>query len=145
MSRDPGIDAAAGELHMTIGLLVRRLRQTRIQGEVTLPEVSALARLDRGGPATAAALAKQEGISPQAMGATLARLQERGLLDRRPDPGDRRRVVLSVSAAGAEVLRVRRHARAEQLARILESDFTEEERARLMAAAPLIERLAQGL
>jgi DNA-binding MarR family transcriptional regulator len=145
MVRDPEIDAAAAELHMTIGLLVRRLRQTRVDGELTLPEVSALARLDRGGPATAAALAKQEGISPQAMGATLARLGARGLLERRPDPADGRRVVLSVSPAGAEVLRARRHARAEQLARVLRSDFTEEERARLMAAAPLIERLAQGL
>lgn len=145
MARDPEIDAVAGALHVSIGLLLRRLRQSRVEGELTLPEVSALARLDRGGPATAAALAKQEQISPQAMGATLAGLQARGLLERRPDPGDGRRVVLSVSSAGEEVLRVRRHARAEQLARVLESGFTEEERARLMEAAPLIERLAQGL
>ncbi len=143
--RDPEIDAAAGALHVTVGLLVRRLRQSRIEGELTLPEISALARLDRGGPATAAALAKKEQISPQAMGTTLARLGQRGLLERRPDPGDGRRVLLSVSPAGDEVLRARRHARAEQLARVLESDFTEEERAQLMAAAPLIERLAQGL
>src|SRR5262245_11313924 len=105
MVRDPEIDAAAGALHVSISLLVRRLRQSRIAGELTLPEISALARRDRGGPATAAALAKQEQISPQAMGATVAGLQERGLLERRPDPGDGRRVVLSVSPAGAEVLR----------------------------------------
>lgn len=145
MARDPDIDAVAGALHVSIGLLLRRLRQARIEGEPTLPEISALARIDRGGPATAAGLAKQEQISPQAMGATLAALQERGLLERRPDPDDGRRVLLSVSPAGAELLRARRHARAEQLAGVLESDFTEEERARLMEAAPLIERLAQGL
>ncbi|HTI33040.1 MAG TPA: MarR family transcriptional regulator [Miltoncostaea sp.] len=145
MVRDREIDAVAGALHVGIGLLLRRLRQTRVEGEVSLPEVAALARLDRGGPATAAALAKQEGISPQAMGATVAALQARGLVERRPDPGDGRRALLTVSAAGAEVLRVRRHARTEQLARVLESEFTDEERARLMAAAPLIERLAQGL
>lgn len=145
MPRDPRIDTVAGALHVSIGLLLRRLRQVRIEGEVTLPEISALARLDRGGPATAAALAKQEQISPQAMGTTLAALQERGLIERRPDPQDGRRVLLSVSTAGGEVLRARRHARAEQLARVLESGFTEEERARLMEAAPLIERLAQGL
>ena len=145
MVRDRQIDAVAGALHVSIGLLLRRLRQTRVEGEVSLPEVAALARLDRGGPATAAALAKQEGISPQAMGATVAALQARGLVERRPDPGDGRRALLTVSAAGAEVLRVRRHARTEQLARVLESEFTDEERARLMAAAPLIERLAQGL
>jgi DNA-binding MarR family transcriptional regulator len=145
MVRDREIDAVAGALHVSIGLLLRRLRQARVEGEVSLPEIAALARLDRGGPATAAALAKQEGISPQAMGTTIAALQGRGLVERRPDPGDGRRALLTVSAAGAEVLRVRRHARTELLARVLESEFTEEERARLMAAAPLIERLAQGL
>jgi DNA-binding MarR family transcriptional regulator len=79
------------------------------------------------------------------MGSTVAALLARGLVDRRPDPDDGRRAPLTVSAAGAEVLRARRHARTEQLAQVRESAFTEEERARLMAAAPLIERLAQGL
>jgi DNA-binding MarR family transcriptional regulator len=145
MVRDREIDAVAGALHVSIGLLLRRLRQARVEGEVSLPEIAALARLDRGGPATAAALAKQEGISPQAMGTTIAALLGRGLVERRPDPDDGRRALLTVSPAGAEVLRARRHARTKQLAQVLESGFTEEERARLMAAAPLIERLAQGL
>ena len=40
-----------------------------------------------GEPATGDALAKQEQISPQSMGATLAGLQRRGLVERQPDPG----------------------------------------------------------
>src|ERR1700721_848177 len=97
----------AGALRVSIGLLRRRLRQAPIEGELTLPETSALARLDRSGPTTATALAKLEQISPQSMGATLGALEGRGLVERRRDPGDRRRVVLSVTEAGLQVLRER--------------------------------------
>ena len=37
-------------------------------------------------PATPGELAKLEQISPQSMGATLASLEARGLVQRRPDP-----------------------------------------------------------
>ena len=101
---------------MSIGLLLRRLRQVPTEGELTLPESSALARLDRAGPTTAGALARLEQISPQSMGATLAALEARGLVERAPDPEDGRRVVLSITDAGLQVLRDRRNARTEQLA-----------------------------
>jgi hypothetical protein len=72
MDQDLDVAQVAGALRMSMGLLVRRLRQMKAEGELTLPESSALARLDRGGPATSATLAKLEQISPQSMGATLA-------------------------------------------------------------------------
>ena len=109
---------------MSIGLLLRRLRQVPGEGELTLPETAALARLDRGGPATSSALAKLEQISPQSMGATLAALEARGLVERGPDPEDGRRVVLSVTEAGRQVLRNKRNARTEQLAQALSAGFT---------------------
>jgi DNA-binding MarR family transcriptional regulator len=145
MGEDPDIDEVAGALRVSIGLLLRRLRQAQADGELTLPETSALARLDRGGPTTATALAKLEQISPQSMGATLAALEARGLVERRPDPEDGRRAVISVTGAGLQVLRNRRDARTEQLARALSTGFTRSELNQLMAAAPLIERLAQSI
>ncbi|MGO9889223.1 MAG: MarR family winged helix-turn-helix transcriptional regulator [Solirubrobacteraceae bacterium] len=110
-----------------------------------MSESSALARLDRNGPATAAALARLEQISPQSIGATLAALEARGLLTRTPDPDDGRRVILSITDAGLGVLRDRRNARTEQLARALSSGFTPDELDQLMAVAPLLERLAQSI
>ena len=74
------VDQIAAELRVSIGLLVRRLRQVPVKGGLTLSETSALARLDRGGPTTPGELAKQEQISPQSIGATLAALQARGLI-----------------------------------------------------------------
>ena len=77
MQTDPEIERVAAALRVSVGLLVRRLRQ-QAEGELTLPETSALARLDRGGPTTATELAKLEQISPQSMGATLDALEAGG-------------------------------------------------------------------
>src|ERR1017187_9895957 len=145
MSQDPDAGQVAAALRVSIGLLLRRLRQGRVGGEVPFAESAALGRLDRSGPATPSGLAKREQISPQSMGATLAALQARGLIERRPDPRDGRRAVLSVTGAGHDVLRDKRNARTEQLAQALSTGFTQAELKQLIAAAPLLERLAQSI
>jgi DNA-binding MarR family transcriptional regulator len=142
MAADLDVIDVAGALRVSMGLLFRRLRQIKAEGELTAPENSALARLDRGGPTTAGALARLEQISPQSMGATLGALEARGLVQRQPDPGDGRRAVISVTEAGREVLRNRRNESTERLARALGAAFTPAELEQLLAAAPLIERLA---
>ena len=131
MTEEPDVREVAAALQMSIGLLRRRLRQVRPEGELTLPEVAALARLEQ--------------ISPQSMGATLAGLEARGLVARSPDPDDGRRIVLSVTGAGQQVLRDKRSARTEQLAQALSAGFTAAELAQLKTAAPLLERLAHGI
>lgn len=145
MTDDPDVYDIAGALRVSIGLLVRRLRQIKAEGGITLPENAALMRLDRGGPATSSALARLEQISPQSMGATIAGLEARGLVERSPDPDDGRRVVLSLTEAGRRLLWDRRTARNEQMAAALTSNFTRAELRQLMAAAPLLERLAEAL
>ncbi|HEX4725492.1 MAG TPA: MarR family transcriptional regulator [Pseudonocardiaceae bacterium] len=139
------VNRVAGALFVSVGLLRRRLRQIRVEGELSLPETAALARLDHGGPTTATALARQEQISPQSMGATLGALESRGLVTKSPDPADGRRIVLSLTDAGRQVLRDKRSARTELLAHALSTGFTKAELVQLMAAAPLIERLAQHI
>ena len=145
MSEDPDVGQVAAALRVSIGLLLRRLRQVHDDGELSLPESSALVRLDRGGPTTPGELAKLEQISPQSMGATLATLEARALVERRPDPRDGRRVVLSATEAGRAVLLDRRNERTRQLAQALTAGFTPAELRQLMVAAPLLERLAQSI
>jgi DNA-binding MarR family transcriptional regulator len=140
----PDVDKAASALFVSVGLLHRRLRQVSVPGDLTFSEIAALARLERCGPVTAADLARQEQISPQSMGATLGGLEDDGLVARGADPRDGRRVVLSITDAGARALATRREARVEQLAAAL-STFTKTELRALLAAAPLIERLADSL
>jgi DNA-binding MarR family transcriptional regulator len=138
-------EALATELRTGVGLLLRRLRQIPAEGELTLPESSALARLDRYGPASSSELAKREQISPQSMGATIAALEARGLVRRDADPDDGRRQILSPTARGASILRSRRNTKTKRMAAALDAEFSAEELDRLRAAAPLIERLAQSM
>jgi DNA-binding MarR family transcriptional regulator len=139
------VDELAAALQDSVSLLARRLRQASTPGELTLPERSALSRLDRGGPTTSAELARAEQITPQAMATTLGGLEQRGLIERRNDPHDGRRIIMSVSDTGREVLRRKRAAHARQLAAALGSGFSTAELAVLTSAVPLIERLAQGI
>lgn len=144
MPVNPKTEGVARALLLCTGSLRRRLRQVPVIGALTFPETAALGRLDRGGPAAAADLARQEQISPQSMGATLGELEARGLVKRQPDPTDGRRILLSISAAGRRELNCRRSARVVQLAHVL-ADFTGPELEQLAVAAPLIERLAYHL
>jgi DNA-binding MarR family transcriptional regulator len=144
---EPDIEQVAAALQLSIRLLRRQLRQSQIDSDddLTLPETSALALLDRSGPTTPGALAKVEQISPQSMGATLGALEARGLVERQADPADGRRVLMSITEAGTAALRLRRTTRTEQLAQALSAGFTDLELRQLMTAAPLIERLAHNL
>jgi DNA-binding MarR family transcriptional regulator len=145
MSENPDADDVAAALGVSIGLLTRRLRQTQADGELSWPERSALARLDRDGPTTGSALARVEQISPQSVGTTLEALERRGLVERRSDPDDGRRAVVSVTESGLRALQERRNVRTERLAEALSTGFTHSELRQLIAAAPLIERLAQSI
>ncbi len=139
------VNEVAAAVRVAVGMLVRKLRQIPSEGELTLAETSALSRLDRGGPATSSDLAKQDRISPQSMGATLAVLEQRGLVSRDRDPGDGRRIVLSITGAGRQVVHDRRSARTARIATALRAGFTPAELDQLMTAAPLLERLAEKL
>jgi DNA-binding MarR family transcriptional regulator len=145
MPSEPDPAEVAAALQVSIGLFIRRLRQAPVQDELTTPELEALSRLDRARSATPSELARAEQISPQAMGVTVSALAGRGLVERRPDPGDGRRTVLSLTEAGREVVRSKRTARTRQLAKALADGFTQAELEVLLVAAPLIERLGESL
>ena len=140
-----GTQEVAAALRVGIGSLVRRLRQVHPDGGLSMSETSALARLDREGPTASGALAKLEQITPQSMGVTLSALELRGLIQRRPDPDDGRRAVMSLTPVGRDVVLRRRDASTEVIARSLAANFTTGEIEQLRVAAVLIERLAHTL
>ncbi len=136
---------ASADLRVALGRVIRRLRQGYVVGELTLPERSVLSRLDREGPATPGCLADLERVKPQAMGVTLAGLVERGLVERRKDDSDGRKVLMSVTETGVKLLTDRRSRTTEKMATALAEKFTAAEQRELIAAIPLIERLADEL
>lgn len=135
----------ASALRASLGVLVRRIRQAHVPGDLTLSQTSVLARLERDGPSTAGTLAGLEQISAQSMGVTISGLQVRGLVKREPDPLDGRRSLVSISQAGHAAMRGRAQNRTQSLAEALARDFTATERRRLMHAAELLERLARSI
>ena len=141
----PEVSRTAGELRALLGRLSRRLRQTSVVGELTLPQASVLSLLEREGPATPSALATKERITPQSMGTILVSLEELGLVSRTPDPTDGRRLVISLTVAGRQVILGARRQKEERLAQALATNFTNEEQQVLKAALPLLERLARLL
>jgi len=145
MVQSPNIDQLAADLRHGIALISRRLMQTPAPGALTLPERAALSRLDRTGPASSAELARAEQITPQAMGMTLLALESRGFVERRKDPDDGRRIVMSLTPSGGEILRNKRDERIRQIAKILSEEFTAAELKVLAAAAPLIKRLGDNI
>jgi|SRR5450756_1695046 len=139
------VSEVAATVRVAVSLLVRKLRQTQLAGELTTAESAALSRLERGGPATSSDLARLDRISPQSMGVTVAALEEHGLVERSRDPLDGRRIVLSITEKGLRVVHDKRGARTEQLAAALRDGFSDAELDQLTAAAPLLERLAEKL
>jgi DNA-binding MarR family transcriptional regulator len=137
------LDRVAGDLSATLGLLVRRLRQVHVDGDLTLSQASVLVRLERDGPSTPGALATLEQITPQSIGAILAALQESGLVSRSGDPSDGRRVLVSITGAGRESLQGVRDEKARRLARAMTEGFNPAEQRQLIEAIPLLQRLGQ--
>ncbi|MGQ4512882.1 MarR family transcriptional regulator [Streptomyces sp. DW26H14] len=143
MNDHPDPEGVASALLASVSVLVRRVHHVPVEG-LTIPERTALSRLDRSGPTTSSALAREAQITAQAMGATLGALRARGLVERRQDPDDGRRVVLTVTDAGRRELKNKRDARTGLIARALTTGtFTPAELEQLAAAAALLERLAR--
>jgi DNA-binding MarR family transcriptional regulator len=140
----PDAHEVAAALRVAIGMLYRRLRQAT-PTELTLAESSTLSRLERGGPASSSELARYDRISPQSMGVTVAALEDRGLIERDRDPEDGRRIVLSITEAGRQLIHDKRGARTGQIAAALGDGFSGGELTQLMTVVPLLERLAEKL
>lgn len=135
---------AAREVRVVYSRLRRRFREvtatTGVEG-LTPSQTSVLSRLGKGGEWSASALAAAEKVRPQSMAATLAVLDERGLIARRPDPDDGRRQVVTLTDAGRDHVTGSRRAREEWLARAFQDRFTEDERRTVIEAMALLDRL----
>jgi DNA-binding MarR family transcriptional regulator len=138
MSRRPDTALLASDLRVVLGQLVRRLRA---EHRFPLSHGTVLGRLDREGAQSTSDLALAERVRPQSMAQTLADLQADGLIERRPDPGDRRRMLIELTEQGRHALEEDRRNREGWLARAVADTLSPEEQATLARAVKLLERL----
>ena len=138
----------ATAMRISISRLARRLRVERLGlggTETVLSDIqlAALAALARHDSMTPGELAEHEKVQPPSMTRVIAVLEERGLVKREPHATDRRQVVLTVTEEGRDVVQRVRRRREAWLAQRLQ-ELTDSERATLLAAAPILEKLSQS-
>jgi len=128
------------ELAAELDRLVTLLPRLTPRGELSLVAAATLADLERHGPRRITELAETQGVTQPAMTGLVGRLGAAGLVERAPDPVDRRGVLVTVTADGRSVLATRRAARAAALANLLDL-LHADDRAALQAASGAIARL----
>ncbi|MFD8596605.1 MarR family transcriptional regulator [Kitasatospora sp. NPDC059646] len=140
----PSAVQASQQVRSVIGRLRRRIRAAAGTGDLTLTQASAMGRLlddPTGQGLTTSDLAVAEGMRHQSMATTIATLAGEGLVDRRRDPDDGRRVLIVLTPEGRRRAEEGRRARGEWLAAELQAKCTEEERQTVIAAMAVLERL----
>ena len=131
----------AARLRLAIARTARRLRQEAGE-ELSPSQTTALATIDRHGPLTPSELAVRERIQRPTVTRIVARLEERGLVQRARDPQDGRSSLVALTSEGRELLARGRTRKDAYLARRLR-ELDAQERATLQRAAAILERLLE--
>ncbi|HVV21815.1 MAG TPA: MarR family transcriptional regulator [Pseudonocardiaceae bacterium] len=147
MTTTPSADAArtALALSTTLGRLRSRLRLEGgvFQTGLTITQLSTLQRIIDNGPMTGAALATAEHIRPQSMWELIAVLVKEGLVERQPDQGDRRKILIAATGAGEKLVADVLTSRTAWLTRTLAERLDDQERQVLVTATELLNRLVE--
>ncbi len=133
--------ALAQDLRALLSKLKRRLREQGHAGDLTPSQVSVLLRLENDGPATAAGLARVEGMRPQSMGPVIAALEGAGLVSGAPDPNDGRQTLISLTDACRKWAQEGRAARQDWLTHTIQARLSPQEQDELAASVALLKRL----
>ncbi|MEV5506760.1 MarR family winged helix-turn-helix transcriptional regulator [Streptomyces orinoci] len=139
----PDLAEVASKLRALSGQLTRRLRAASEGDGITMSQAAVLSRLVRKGPATTVELARAERVRPQSMGATLAALEEAGLVQRSPHPSDRRQMIMSLTEQGRRKIEEGRRIKESWIVQALRDRLDDRERAVVIEAIELLGRLTE--
>jgi DNA-binding MarR family transcriptional regulator len=126
---------AGAALHQLLTAAVRLFPR-----EISLTAASVMRTIERTGPRRITELAVTEQITQPSMTAIVTTLGKLGLVERRPDPADQRVVLVALTDAGAEHIRLRRAHGAEAFARLI-GKLPAAEADAIKAAASALRRL----
>lgn len=130
----------AADLRIAVGQLIRRLRS---ENRFPLTQTWVLGRLDREGPASVSDLAQSMRVRPQSMAQTVGDLEAERMVERRPDPDDGRRALVSLTADGRARIEEDRAVREGWLVKALE-ELPESDRETVERAVELLARIADA-
>nr|WP_251010456.1 MarR family transcriptional regulator [Variovorax paradoxus] len=135
----------AVRLRAAVSQLTRHLRSQGGADQPGSAKLSVLGQLYRRGPLTPTELAQHERVKLQTLTRLIAEIETDGLAERRAHEGDARKSILSLTAAGARLLTAEVHRREASLASALGTQLSAGERAQLLEACELIDRVSEGL
>jgi DNA-binding MarR family transcriptional regulator len=124
--------------------LARQMRRHRPDTGVTLSQMEVLGEVSRTGVITPAALAARMHVRVQSLTDSINELERRALMSRRPDPDDRRRQLLELTAAGVALLDGDRAQRDAWLDAAITEHLSDLEAGLLMLVAPVLRKLADA-
>ncbi|GAA3804306.1 MULTISPECIES: MarR family winged helix-turn-helix transcriptional regulator [Amycolatopsis] len=137
---NPGVAELAHELRPLVFRLYYVVRRLTPQHQLTLTQGSVLSELVHGGPRRMSVLAELEGVRQPSMTDLVRRLERLGLVSRRPDPDDRRAVLIEATESGTryvtDLITAREEFLRERLAALDPAD-----RDAIDAALPALRRL----
>jgi DNA-binding MarR family transcriptional regulator len=102
-----------------------------------------LGRLDRCGSQSVSDLAAAERVRPQSMAQTVGDLEADELVERKPDPDDRRRALVILTAAGKSRIEADRRAREGWLVKAFE-EMPEADLAAIERTVEILRRVADA-
>lgn len=132
----------ADELRVAVARLSRRIRHSRVDPDLGMQHYSALGSLIVHGPSTLARLAECEQVTSPSMLKTVRCLEDHGYVSKRDHETDGRKQLIEITPVGHEMLDRTRAVRNERLSARL-ATLTDDERATIRAAIPLLTRLTE--
>lgn len=132
------------ELRESVMALARQMRRHRPDTGLTLSQMEVLGEVSRTGVITPAALAARMHVRVQSLTDSINELERRTLMSRRPDPDDRRRQLLELTAAGVALLDGDRARRDAWLDAAITEHLSDLEAGLLMLVAPVLRKLADA-
>jgi DNA-binding MarR family transcriptional regulator len=144
---DPGADPrhCALRLRASVSQLTRQLRAALPADAISVAKLSVLALLHRLGPLTPSELARRERVRLQSLTRLLAELEAEGWLRRETHPADGRQSLLSLTKPGVKMLTADVHRREASLVDAIGATLSATERAQLLRACALIDRVADAV
>jgi DNA-binding MarR family transcriptional regulator len=117
--------------------LISWFRDAREPADISASAISALSRLETGGPLRVTDLAYREGLTQPGMTTLIHRLESAGLALREQDPTDGRAVRVTITDAGIARVTAHRAARAAMIGARL-GQLTPDDQHALVAALPAL-------
>lgn len=130
------------KLRLVVTALHKALRKQGTQASsYSMTELETIGYIYRNGAMLPSDLAASTRISAPSMSQILKKMEEQKIIERTPSTTDRRKVYVSMTASGRDMVESSRYSKDEYLRGLIETKLTVPERELLEKALPVLERL----